>query len=97
MPEERFVADPCAEAVIAILEANGVGERANLQVKHIEERASDAGGNRLLLAEVGNRHYFIVLSPALKGRLVGTDDGIQDEEVRAHFNVNLIGKPAHAG
>ena len=96
MPEETHTADPRATAITAILEANGVGDRASLKIKSIEERASDPGGNRLLLAEVGNHRYFVVLSPALRGRLVGTEDGIEDEEVRAHFNVNLIGEPALA-
>ena len=94
MPEETLTADPRAHAISAILEANGVGSRSNLHVKNIEERASDPGGNRLLLAEVGNHRYFVVLSPALRGRLVGTEDGIEDDEVRAHFKVNLVGEPA---
>ena len=94
MPEDTHQADPRVEAIAAILEANGIGARASLKVGKIEERASDAGGNRLLRAEVGNRRYFIVLSPALWGRLVGREDGIEDDEVRAHFNVNYVGEPA---
>lgn len=81
-----------ADAVAAILEANGLGDRAILASAQISECASDAGGNRLLLAEVGNRRYFVTLSPALKGRLVG-EDRIEDEEVRLHFSVNIIGSP----
>ncbi len=94
MANEMDSADPCANAIAAILEANGIGERASLKIKKIEERASDSEGNRLLMAEVGNHCYFVVLSPALKGRLVGGDEGIYDENVRDHFGVNLMGEPS---
>jgi hypothetical protein len=93
MANEMNSVDPSANAIASILEANGIGERASLNIKNIEERASDSEGNRLLMAEVGNHCYFVVLSPALKGRLVGDDGGIYDENVRDHFGVNLMGEP----
>lgn len=80
----------CSDAVASILEANGLGNRSALASADLTECACDDGGNRLLLAEVGNRRYFVTLSPALKGRLVG-EDRIEDEEVRLHFGVNVIG------
>ncbi len=93
MADEMNSVDPSANAIASILEANGIGERTSLKIKNIEERASDSEGNRLLMAEVGNYCYFVVLSPALKGRLVGDDGGIYDENVRDHFRVNLMGEP----
>lgn len=79
-----------AEYVAHILEANGLGERISLLPTTVVECAVDASGNRLLLAEVGTRRFFVTLSPALKGRLVG-EDNIEDDAVRQHFEVNVIG------
>ena len=79
-----------AEPVAKILEANGLGDRVSLMPTAVIECAKDASENRLLLAEVGTRRFFITLSPALKGRLVG-EDNIEDEAVRQHFEVNIIG------
>ena len=81
---------PFADPVATILEANGLGERAAMTPSQVVECAKDAGDNRLLMAEVGTRRFFLTLSPALKGRLVG-EDRIDDEEVRLHFEVNIIG------
>ena len=79
-----------AESVAKILEANGLGDRISLTPTTVIECAKDATENRLLLAEVGTRRFFITLSPALKGRLVG-EDNIEDDAVRQHFEVNVIG------
>lgn len=79
-----------AESVAKILEANGLGDRISLMPTTVVECAKDAGDNRLLLAEVGTRRFYVTLSPALKGRLVG-EDGIEDDAVRQHFEVNIIG------
>jgi len=92
MAEQTPQARQYAEAVATILEGNGLGDRNDLIAEQIEERARDAGGNLLLRAEVGNRRYFVTLSPALRGRLVG-EDRIEDEEVRIHFEVNIVGDP----
>jgi hypothetical protein len=81
-----------AEAIATILEANGLGDRATLLNANVKQCTADAAGNRLMTAEIGNRRYFVTLSPALKGRLVG-EDRIEDEEVRLHFGVNIIGEP----
>lgn len=80
-----------AEAIAIILEGNGFGDRATLQPQNILECAKDGGENRLLSAEIGIRRFFLTLSPALKGRLVG-EDRIEDDEVRIHFAVNPIGE-----
>jgi hypothetical protein len=45
----------------------------------------------LLRGDVGTRRFFVTLSPALKGRLVG-EDQIEDDAVRQHFGVNIIGE-----
>lgn len=87
---EQQEASPFAEAVAKILEANGLGDRQSLTPSTVTECAKDAGENRLLLAEVGTRRFFVTLSPALKGRLVG-EDNIEDDAVRQHFEVNIIG------
>lgn len=79
-----------AESIAKILEANGLGDRVSLTPTMVIECAKDAGDNRLLLAEVGTRRFFVTLSPALKGRLVG-EDNIEDDAVRQHFEVNVIG------
>ncbi|MFN7930969.1 MAG: hypothetical protein U0Y68_24190 [Blastocatellia bacterium] len=79
-----------AEAVAKILEANGLGDRFSMMPTMVTECAKDAGENRLLLAEVGTRRFFVTLSPAMKGRLVG-EDNIEDDAVRQHFEVNIIG------
>jgi len=92
MPHEASQTDPRVSAIAAILEANGLGDRASLDIRKIEERATDSAGNRLLMTEAGKRRYFILLSPTLRGRLVG-QDSIDDEEVRAYFKVNSIGEP----
>lgn len=92
MAEQTRQESNYADAVATILEANGLGDRAALLNAALAECACDAGGNRLVRAEVGKRRYFVTLSPALKGRLVG-EDRIEDEEVRLHFGVNLIGEP----
>lgn len=83
---------PFAEAIAIIFEGNGLGDRATLKPQNITECAKDAGENRLLTAELGVRRFFLTLSPALKGRLVG-EDRIEDDEVRIHFAVNPIGEP----
>jgi hypothetical protein len=80
-----------AESVAKILEANGLGDRSSLMPTTVVECAKDANGNRLLQAEVGTRRFYVTLSPALKGRLVG-EDRVEDEEVRQHFDVNIIGE-----
>lgn len=80
-----------AESVARILEANGLGDRPSLMPTSIVECAKDALENRLLVAEIGARRFFVTLSPALKGRLVG-EDRIEDDEVRQHFEVNIIGE-----
>jgi hypothetical protein len=80
-----------AEAVAKILEANGLGDRASVMPTTVIECAKDALENRLLAADVGTRRFFVTLSPALKGRLVG-EDRVEDDEVRQHFEVNIIGE-----
>lgn len=80
-----------AESVAKILEANGLGDRASLMPTQIIECAVDDNGNRLLRGDVGARRFFVTLSPALKGRLVG-EDQVEDEAVRQHFGVNIIGE-----
>jgi hypothetical protein len=92
MTEQTSQSNAYGDAVAAILEANGLGERATLANAQVTECTTDAGGNRLLMAEVGKCRYFLTLSPALKGRFVG-EDRIEDEEVRLHFGVNIIGEP----
>lgn len=82
--------NPFALPVALILEANGLGDRASLLPTDVTECAVDASNNRLLRAEVGTRRFFVTLSPALKGRLVG-EDRIEDDEVRQHFEVNVVG------
>lgn len=89
-PDSQQVNSQFAEPISIILEANGLGDRMKLSPNNIIECAKDTGNNRLLMAEVGTRRFFVTLSPALKGRLVG-EDRIEDEEVRQHFEVNLIG------
>lgn len=84
--------DRFAEAIAIILEGNGMGDRASLKPQGITECAKDASDNRLVSAELGVRRFFLTLSPALKGRLVG-EDRIEDDEVRIHFAVNPIGEP----
>ena len=82
---------PFAESVAKILEANGLGDRASLMPSVVIECALDANGNRLLRGDVGARRFFVTLSPALKGRLVG-EDQVEDDAVRQHFGVNIIGE-----
>lgn len=89
-PDNQQAVPPFAEAVAKILEANGLGDRPSMMPTTVVECAKDGGDNRLLLAEVGTRRFFVTLSPALKGRLVG-EDGIEDDAVRQHFEVNIIG------
>jgi hypothetical protein len=84
--------DQFSEPVAIILESNGIGDKAKNAPSQIVECAIDATGNRLIRADVGTRRFFITLSPALKGRLVG-EDRIEDDEVRIHFNTNAIGDP----
>jgi hypothetical protein len=80
-----------AESVAKILEANGLGDRGSLMPTTVVECALDNNGNRLLRGDVGSRRFFVTLSPALKGRLVG-EDQIEDDAVRQHFGVNIIGE-----
>lgn len=80
-----------AESVAKILEANGLGDRASLMPTTVIECAVDEQGNRLLRGDVGVRRFFVTLSPALKGRLVG-EDQVEDDAVRQHFGVNIIGE-----
>ena len=89
-PEEQLDALRFADSVAKILEANSLGDRISMTPTMVVECAKDATDNRLLLAEVGTRRFYVTLSPALKGRLVG-EDGIEDEAVRQHFEVNIIG------
>jgi hypothetical protein len=79
-----------AESVAKILEANGLGDRASLMPATVIECAVDEHGNRLLRGDVGIRRFFVTLSPAMKGRLVG-EDQVEDDAVRQHFGVNIIG------
>ncbi len=81
-----------SEPIAVILESNGIGDKATIAPSQIVECAVDASGNRLLRADVGTRRFFVTLSPALKGRLVG-EDRIEDDEVRIHFNTNIVGDP----
>ncbi len=78
------------ESVAKILEANGLGDRAAMTPSTVIECAKDENGNRLLRGDVGTRRFFVTLSPALKGRLVG-EDQVEDDAVRQHFGVNIIG------
>lgn len=80
-----------AESVAKILEANGLGDRASLMPTVVIECAKDYNGNRLLRGDVGTRRFFVTLSPAFKGRLVG-EDQVEDDAVRQHFGVNIIGE-----
>ncbi len=80
-----------AESVAKILEANGLGDRASLMPTVVIECAVDYNGNRLLRGDVGTRRFFVTLSPAFKGRLVG-EDQVEDDAVRQHFGVNIIGE-----
>ncbi|MBL8207373.1 MAG: hypothetical protein JNM09_24280 [Blastocatellia bacterium] len=80
-----------AESVAKILEANGLGDRISLTPTTVIECAIDNNGNRLLRGDVGSRRFFVTLSPALKGRLVG-EDQVEDDAVRQHFGVNIIGE-----
>ncbi len=84
--------DQFSEPVAIILESNGIGDKAKNAPSQIVECAKDPIGNRLIRADVGTRRFFMTLSPALKGRLVG-EDRIEDDEVRIHFNTNAIGDP----
>lgn len=86
-PDEQFF----AESVAKILEANGLGDRASLVPSAVKECAKDYNGNRLLRGDVGARRFFVTLSPAFKGRLVG-EDQVEDDAVRQHFGVNIIGE-----
>jgi hypothetical protein len=75
-----------------ILESNDIGDKATMAPSLVKVCAKDSEGNFLVSAEVGFRRFFMTFSPALKGRLVG-EDRIEDEEVRIHFNTNIIGDP----
>ncbi len=80
-----------AESVAKILEANGLGDRVSLMPTVVIECAKDDNGNRLLRGDIGTRRFFVTLSPAFKGRLVG-EDQVEDDAVRQHFGVNIIGE-----
>ena len=82
--------DQFSEPIAIILESNGIGDKATTAPSQIVECAIDASGNRLIRADFGTRRFFMTLSPALKGRLVG-EDRIEDDEVRIHFQTNVIG------
>ncbi len=88
----EFSVDQLIEPIAIILDSNGIGDKATNAPSQIVECATDASGNRLIRADVGTRRFFMTLSPALKGRLVG-EDRIEDDEVRIHFNTNAIGDP----
>ncbi len=75
-----------------ILESNDIGDKATMAPSQVKVCAKDSTGNFLVSAEVGFRRFFMTFSPALKGRLVG-EDRIEDEEVRIHFQTNIIGDP----
>ena len=83
--------DQFAESVAKILEANGLGDRAAMTPTVVIECAKDYNGNRLLRGDVGTRRFFVTISPAFKGRLVG-EDQVEDDAVRQHFGVNIIGE-----
>ena len=91
-PLSEFSVDELIEPIAIILDSNGIGDKATNAPNQIVECAKDATGNRLIRADVGIRRFFMTLSPALKGRLVG-EDRIEDDEVRIHFNTNAIGDP----
>ncbi len=80
-----------AESVANILEANGLGDRLAMMPTTVIECAKDDNGNWLLRSDVGTRRFFVTLSPAFKGRLVG-EDQVEDDAVRQHFGVNIIGE-----
>ena len=90
-PNDSKDAPLFAESVAKILEANGLGDRISLTPSVVIECAVDTNGNRLLRGDVGTRRFFVTLSPALKGRLVG-EDQVEDDAVRQHFGVNIIGE-----
>ena len=83
--------DQFAESVAKILEANGLGDRMAMMPTTVIECAKDYNGNRLLRGDVGTRRFFVTISPAFKGRLVG-EDQVEDDAVRQHFGVNIIGE-----
>lgn len=78
--------------ITSILESNGIGEKGSFTLTQVALCAKDASGNMLLRADVGVRRFFMTMTPAMKGRLVG-EDKIEDDEVRMHFNTNIIGNP----
>ncbi len=84
--EEQF-----AGSVAQILEANGLGDRVAMTPTTVIECAKDNNGNRLLRGDIGTRRFFVTISPAFKGRLVG-EDQVEDDAVRQHFGVNIIGE-----